>query len=730
MIIRTKKFALGLTAGLAVGGFALPVSAMDNTYYGEARFNELPSKGRASHKIWVGSWWAYTKDGIAYRHKTGWGGFEECRGVDEAAAPDKLVEDGKAFCLSAAEKIDYLAGRLDRVEHDEVKEYQRLTQQELSSLQERIRDLVRKLNRWIDENPGGNWRETDDGKEYLRLNEEMEEKKAQLPEIEIDTATEFERIEHGNGVPGVGGWWGHCNAWAAAALMEEEPVHRTTVEHDGRSVEFTPGEVKALLTEGWMEHHSSFYGSRHDDSQNEGETYADLTPAAFHIYFGTQLGLRQKGFVIDRYTGDQVWNQPVRSYVWSAEKLYDDGPVEKEVVQTEYDRWTGKARKRSLGTRAVYPVQVTAHIHWVTDGLPHEVATVDNMLADVYPTDHHELRSTWGDQVEMRTLTYTLYLDKPMEDPAAVIIGDGEWDTALAGDNHAWPDFAWQPLSQTPSRRDYENPLLRFDDLVVAKILPGSLAPEPSTGSHTFTSQDTPLAIPDADANGIASTIEVDAAGAITGATVTVDITHTYRGDLRVILEKDGRTVELHDRTGGSADDLKKTYDLPQLVGAAAAGTWTLRVVDLAGQDVGKLESWRIELTIDEGAEPDEPEQPTGGADTFAGAGTPLDIPDNDAGGIASDAVVEVDGTLTAVKVNVDITHTWRGDLVVVLEKDGESFVLHNRKGGSADDLRQTFEVPALVGKAARGRYTLRVRDLARQDTGRLNAWSLELAWR
>ena len=582
-------------ATLATASFAVPAMAMDNSHYGEARINQLPEQGRLSHAPWVGSWWAYKTDGIAYRHKLS--RESECSGVSATDAPAKLVEDGKAFCLSAAEKVDYLAGRIDAIDWENINEYQRITKEDLGTLQEEIRELVRTLNKWLSANPGENWRETDDGKRYLELNKEMDEKKASLPEIEQDTATEFERIEHGNGVPGVGGWWGHCNAWSAAALMEDEPKTRGTATFEDRTVDFTPGEVKALMTEAWMEHHASFYGSRHDDKENEGVSFEDISPAAFHIYFGTQLGMKQKGFVIDRYTGDQVWNQAVRSYTWKIEPLYEnDEAVTKEVFLTEYDRYSGKADKKSQGEQAVYPVQVEATFHWITDGLPHEQATVDNILEDAYPTTHSELSRLWGRQVELRHLTYTLYLDRPISDESSRIIGDGEWKHGDPTSNQNHPDFAWQPLTQTPTRRNYENPYIEWDRIVLPHIVPVTKGEEPTVGSGEFTSADTPIAIPDKEPAGITSTLNVETAGKLTKASVTVDIAHTWIGDLNVVLVRSETEHKLHSRSGSGQDDLKKTYDLPAVVGADMSGEWTLRVSDHASQDEGTLVSWKLDF--------------------------------------------------------------------------------------------------------------------------------------
>jgi subtilisin-like proprotein convertase family protein len=332
----------------------------------------------------------------------------------------------------------------------------------------------------------------------------------------------------------------------------------------------------------------------------------------------------------------------------------------------------------------------------------------------------------------MRTLGYTLYLDRPMSDPAAKIIGDGKWSDGLRGNNHAWPDFMWQPLAQTPSRRDYENPLVS-SELVTSKIHPASLvAPTDDGGdgaSNSYTSQDTPIEIPDNDNNGIRSTIEVADGGAISNATVTVDITHTYQSDLRVIVAKDGNSHVLHDRAGGSADDIKKTFDLPQVEGKDAAGTWTLTVVDLARADTGSLKSWTLDLTtgdgdvVDPGDGGDE-----GGEDTFTND-TEVEVPDNDRTGVTSTIEIANGGKIKAFAVTVDITHTYRGDLLVVLERNGQTYPLHRNSGGSRDDLNETWTVDGVAGSELRGTWTLKIADHARRDVGNLNSWSIEASW-
>ncbi|MBA3540118.1 MAG: proprotein convertase P-domain-containing protein [Deltaproteobacteria bacterium] len=113
--------------------------------------------------------------------------------------------------------------------------------------------------------------------------------------------------------------------------------------------------------------------------------------------------------------------------------------------------------------------------------------------------------------------------------------------------------------------------------------------------AHTYTG--TGGAIPDNSPTGVSSTIAVSDTGTLTDVKVTVDITHTYRGDLTVSLSHGAVTKVLVAGVGGSADDLKQTFTVTGLTGAALAGGWTLKVEDTAGQDVGTLNSWVLETT-------------------------------------------------------------------------------------------------------------------------------------
>ncbi|MFJ7067682.1 S8 family peptidase [Streptomyces sp. NPDC101115] len=79
-----------------------------------------------------------------------------------------------------------------------------------------------------------------------------------------------------------------------------------------------------------------------------------------------------------------------------------------------------------------------------------------------------------------------------------------------------------------------------------------------------------------------------------------------------------------------------------------------------------------------------------------------------------------------ALKVDVDIKHTWRGDLVIdLVAPDGTVRNLKASSGSdSADNVLATYTVDAST-EVANGTWKLQVRDVASGDTGYIDSWSL-----
>ncbi|MGY0231671.1 M14 family zinc carboxypeptidase [Longispora urticae] len=80
----------------------------------------------------------------------------------------------------------------------------------------------------------------------------------------------------------------------------------------------------------------------------------------------------------------------------------------------------------------------------------------------------------------------------------------------------------------------------------------------------------------------------------------------------------------------------------------------------------------------------------------------------------------------SSVTVAVDIKHTYRGDLVLSLVKpDGTVVVLEDfPNSDSADNVLKTYS--ATVPAAANGVWKLRVQDVASNDVGKIDVWSLQ----
>ncbi len=96
------------------------------------------------------------------------------------------------------------------------------------------------------------------------------------------------------------------------------------------------------------------------------------------------------------------------------------------------------------------------------------------------------------------------------------------------------------------------------------------------------TTVESPISVSGRTGNGSAST------------QVAVAIVHTYIGDLKVdLVAPDGSVYVLHNRSGGSADNINSTYTV-NLSGEALNGTWRLRVNDNAGGDTGRIDSWSV----------------------------------------------------------------------------------------------------------------------------------------
>ena len=248
---------------------------------------------------------------------------------------------------------------------------------------------------------------------------------------------------------------------------------------------------------------------------------------------------------------------------------------------------------------------------------------------------------------------------------------------------------------------------------------------------QTFRQASAPaLNIPDNAPGGVRDTVNFAGAATLASIKVTVDITHTYIGDLRLtLLAPSGAAAVLHDRNGGNADNIQRVFDLASTPALGALsrqsiqGTWTLHVQDFAPVDVGRLNRWELEIQGSQTAVVNLEESP--GAQ----------IPDNNPNGIERTLTTAETGRVSEIEASVDITHTFIGDLeVTLISPAGTSVPLHNRAGGSADNLIKTYEssttsgLRALRSQPVQGAWKLKIADREAADVGKLNRWALKIA--
>ncbi len=240
------------------------------------------------------------------------------------------------------------------------------------------------------------------------------------------------------------------------------------------------------------------------------------------------------------------------------------------------------------------------------------------------------------------------------------------------------------------------------------------------------------LLIPDDKPEGVHSEIELVQMGTLLSIEVTIDITHTYIGDLQVELEApSGKKAMLHDQSGGYQDDISETFsseskaELENLSGESIAGTWRLHIKDLQRADTGRLNLWGIKVTYE-----------AQGQMSFGEASPNLEIPDNSSQGVSSVISIGDAGSAVDLEVSVDIVHTYIGDLVVELvAPSGQSAILHSRSGRGKDNLKMVYDrntaptLENLIGQEINGDWLLRIRDLAAIDTGTLEKWTLKLMY-
>jgi len=379
----------------------------------------------------------------------------------------------------------------------------------------------------------------------------------------IDNDGDGKTDEEGDdGIDGIATWWGTCHAWTPAALTMPEPQHAVTVN----GVRFEVSDIKALLQNIFDQTSAVMLGGRcnskeinHDVNGSANDECSDVNPGSMHVVLANFLGDAHLPLIEDRTANFEIWNQPVVGYDVTAQNQVDASAAN-ACVGASGSTW-------KFNDKAVELYEVRTTVQYITEGFP-----------QTRPTGFHN---------NIRTDRYHYILE--IGSTGKIIGGryctDGE-------NNHI--DFLWSPTGQfNPS-----NPSVKVAR--VKELLAQAVADEGGGGGGTGKVFDAApnAAIPDNDATGVKVDLAVSGVTAPAGLTVSVDIQHTYRGDLKVELLKDGQSVKvLSSNEGGSQDDLVQSYVLTSAeVGASPNGTWSLRVTDSAAVDTGTVRGVKLEF--------------------------------------------------------------------------------------------------------------------------------------
>lgn len=132
---------------------------------------------------------------------------------------------------------------------------------------------------------------------------------------------------------------------------------------------------------------------------------------------------------------------------------------------------------------------------------------------------------------------------------------------------------------------------------------------KPSEQSRVLISRTFNEPVPDLQA--VTALLDVNDDIPVENLIVHLDLAHTYIGDLVITLMPPmGVTpakVVLHNRSGGAARNLKRTYDMLDTTALAAwrgkslKGTWMLKIEDAEARDEGTLKQFGLELVFASG---------------------------------------------------------------------------------------------------------------------------------
>jgi len=401
---------------------------------------------------------------------------------------------------------------------------------------------------------------------------------------------------------------------------------------------------------------------RNDNGRVEDGKCQDVNPGSFHVLITNFLGLQGRPIAEDRVYNYEVWNQPIIGYNIETQEEISEQKVREFVGPDEQDSnsqpETDQEREQVLraantlseqnfnedadlnpeSTEALLSYREEngnfESVETLTDEVSERAASRlldyaydqgwledEDVIHDYnenadsyvrvemsvdYVTESHASSESMFENVDRYTRTddyeYILELD------AEGNITGGEW-IGRSIENH--PDFLWLPTDSGGGNGQIDigqvHELLAEATSDSSSNNDGEGDGETNSDSttdqvRTFESTET-VAIPDNNPDGATSTIQVEDIGNVNDVTVDLEISHTYRGDLLVVLRKDGTTANVYNGDEVDSpwnDDISLSgVSADGFEGMSAGGEWTLEIVDTMNRDTGQLESWTLTTKVE-----------------------------------------------------------------------------------------------------------------------------------
>jgi subtilisin-like proprotein convertase family protein/subtilisin family serine protease len=221
----------------------------------------------------------------------------------------------------------------------------------------------------------------------------------------------------------------------------------------------------------------------------------------------------------------------------------------------------------------------------------------------------------------------------------------------------------------------------------------------------------TDLAVPDAGSADSPITVAGLGGNAPKTLGVYVDVTHDWLGDLRIgLVDPNGKSYALKATSGTEqGGTLQQLYTVDAST-SPADGTWKLRIEDASTGATGTLNGWSLTFPTSYENQSD------------------LTVPDP--GVVESPITVSglTGNAPTAIRVFVDASHEWLGDLEISLvAPDGKSYALKGTSETEEGGTLQRLYTADASASAANGVWKLRVEDISQGAAGTLAGWTLAL---